>query len=390
MKILQVVPSYLPGVRYGGPIRSVHGLSRALVERGHEVSVFTTDRDEGERLDVPLGRPVEIDGVRVRYFEVRGPTRLRWSPPMGRALRQEIESFDLVHTHGLFHWPGTAAARVARQSGTPYVIAPRGMLIRDMLLRRGKHRKRAWLGLIERENLEGAAALHLTAELEREQLPDLGYPLPASFVLENGVEPLTAPDRGAVREDVASLIDSPRRLVLFLGRLNWKKGLDRLVASVPAWPDDVHLVIAGPDDGAEAGLRRLLARLGLAGRVTLTGAVSGDTRAALLTSAELLVLPSYSENFGNVVLEAWSAGTATAVTPEVGAAALVAEVGAGAVVDGGQLARDLTDLLGRPGLLESMGLAGKRAASERYSWRAIAERAEGEFKSLAGRLRAAV
>lgn len=382
MKLLAVVPSYLPGFRYGGPIRSVHGLARALVERGHAVTVFTTDRDEGTRLDVPLDRPVSVDGVEVRYFEARGPGRLRYAPRMARALAAEVGEFDLVHTHGLFHWPGQAAGRAARAAGVPLVVAPRGMLIRQMLERRGRWRKRLWLELVERENLGAAAALHLTAELEREELPRLGFALPTNFVLPNGVEPFVPADPAGVRADVAALLARHPRTVLFLGRLNWKKGLDRLVAAVSAWPRDVHLIVAGPDDGGEAALRRQVAAAGLGERVTLVGAVSGDTRAALLAGARLLVLPSYSENFGNVVLEAWSAGTPAAVTPAVGAASLVATVGAGFVVEGDGLGPALGAALEREELLRSMGRAGAAAVAGELGWARIAARFEAAVGPL--------
>src|SRR5436305_13855829 len=81
VKILHVVPTYLPARRYGGPIYAVHGLCRALAARGHEVDVVTTNVDGAGISDVPLGRAVDVDGVRVSYFA--SPfSRLYWSPSM--------------------------------------------------------------------------------------------------------------------------------------------------------------------------------------------------------------------------------------------------------------------------------------------------------------------
>ena len=68
MKILHVVPTYYPAVRYGGPIRSVHGLASALAAQGHDVHVYTTNVDGEGVLPVPLDRPVQLDGVNVWYF----------------------------------------------------------------------------------------------------------------------------------------------------------------------------------------------------------------------------------------------------------------------------------------------------------------------------------
>src|SRR5262245_35937718 len=86
LRLLHVVPSYLPATVYGGPLYSIHGLCKALAEYGHDVSVFTTNLDGERDMDLPLGTPVERDGVQVSYFPVPRFRRLGWAPAMGRAL----------------------------------------------------------------------------------------------------------------------------------------------------------------------------------------------------------------------------------------------------------------------------------------------------------------
>ena len=130
MRILHVVPTYLPATRYGGPIHSVHGLCAALAADGHDVHVFTTSVDGPGDSPVPLGQPVALDHVNVWYFPSRRLRRLYWSPPMARALRRDAASFDLLHLHSVFLWPTWAAARAAAAARVPYVISPRGMLVR--------------------------------------------------------------------------------------------------------------------------------------------------------------------------------------------------------------------------------------------------------------------
>jgi hypothetical protein len=112
LRLLQVVPSYYPAVRYGGPIRTVHALCAALVRRGHQVSVYTTNIDGDGDLDVPLGTPVDMDGVLVHYFPVGAIRRLCWSPALARQLRRAVADFDLVHLHSVFLWPTYSAARL--------------------------------------------------------------------------------------------------------------------------------------------------------------------------------------------------------------------------------------------------------------------------------------
>src|SRR5262245_41821127 len=136
MRILHVVPSYYPAVRYGGPIRSVHALAAANVERGHEVHVYTTNVDGPNNSDVKLGQPVERDGVCVWYYATNLGRRLYRSLEMGRALRSNLKGFDIVHLHSVFLWPTSAAAQVARNAHVPYILAPRGMLVKELIRRK--------------------------------------------------------------------------------------------------------------------------------------------------------------------------------------------------------------------------------------------------------------
>jgi glycosyltransferase involved in cell wall biosynthesis len=123
--------------------------------------VFTTNIDGPGITATPVATPVDLDGVQVRYFPCPLLRRLYWSPALGQALRHEIGKFDLVHLHSVFLWPTWAAARAARTAGVPYVLSPRGMLVKDLIARRSRFAKSAWIRLIERSNVERAAARRL-------------------------------------------------------------------------------------------------------------------------------------------------------------------------------------------------------------------------------------
>ena len=124
--------------------------------------------------------PVNLEGVQVRYFPCPLLRRLYWAPALGRALESEIGKFDAVHLHSVFLWPTWAAARAARKANVPYVLSPRGMLVRDLIGRRSRLAKSAWIQIIERSNLEQAAAVHLTSQLEAAELQRFGWRLPAA------------------------------------------------------------------------------------------------------------------------------------------------------------------------------------------------------------------
>ncbi len=384
MKLLHVVPTYVPAWRHGGPVAAVHGLCKALARRGHEVTVFTTDVHGAGTLDVPRCAAVALDGVTVWYFPVAFPRRLYRSPAMGAALRR-VATFDLVHLHSVFLWPTAAAARAAARAGVPYVVAPRGMLVGELLRQRGRLRKRLWIGLVERRTLAGAAALHATSQLEAAEAARLGLSLPPIHVVPNGVE-LDAWD--AAREaEVAAPVRAAlarRPLLLFLGRVSWKKGLDRLIAALAAVPGATLAVAGNDEEGYRAALERLAGEAGVAARVLHLGPVQGADKAALLAGADVLVLPSYSENFGNVVLEAMAAGLAVVVTPEVGLAGTVRASGAGVVCDGDppRLAAALRGLLADGAARREMGRRGARAAAADFGWDAVAARMEEVYDGI--------
>src|SRR5262245_27002705 len=151
MRILHIVPTYLPATRYGGPIFAVHGLCRALAARGHDVHVFTTNVDGDRTSDVPLGVAVPLHGVNVHYF-ASSFRRLYYSPAMSRALRG-ADDFHVVHLHSVFLWPTLAAARAARRAGVPYVVSPRGMLVPELIRRKSSLIKRAWIAAFEKRTL---------------------------------------------------------------------------------------------------------------------------------------------------------------------------------------------------------------------------------------------
>ncbi len=383
MKLLHVVPTYLPAWRHGGPILAVHGLCRALAARGHEVTVLTTDVHGPGRLVVPLGRPVEIDGVEVRYFPVRPPRRLYLAPELGRAVRDEVGRFDAVHLHSVFLWPTSAAARAAERAGVPYVLSPRGMLVPELIRSRGRWRKLAWLALAERRTIERAAVLHATSALEAADAARLGFPLPPAAVVPNGIDPEPWDgDAAALSSPIRALVEGGPFL-LFLGRLSWKKGLDRLIPALAAVPGATLAVAGNDEEGIAPGLERLARGSGVADRVRFLGPVHGANKAALLHRAAALVLPSRSENFGNVILEAWAAGRPVAVTPEVGLAATVRETGAGIVADG-DLGESLRDLLADPARLDAMGRRGAETVRERFGWAPVAREMERLYARIAG------
>jgi len=382
VKLLHVVSSYFPAVRYGGTIVSVHGLCRALVERGHDVHVYTTSVDGPRDSQVAHGEPVLIDGVKVWYFRSSQLRRLYWAPALKQALAAHVGEFDLVHTHAIFLWPLWAAARAAERAHVPYVVSPRGMLERDLIDHKNPLLKGLWIAAIERRNLERASAIHVTSAREAEEAAAFGFNLPVVREIPNGV---TLEDRaGQPVSPVIEAIVNAEPYALFLGRIDWKKGLDRLLGALSRVPS-MCLVVAGNDEeNYRAVLDPIAAGLGVSSRIVFTGSVHGADKAALLSHAGFLVLPSYSENFGNVVIEAMAAGCPVIVSKDVGLADTVLATRAGLVVDGDAdtLGAAMSRLFGDAVLRQEMGERGRAVAHQRYSWPVVAGQMEDLYSSL--------
>ena len=380
LKLLHVVSSYLPAMRYGGTIVSVHGLCRALAARGHDVHVYTTSVDGPNDSAVAHNEAVDVDGVKVWYFRSQSLRRIYYAPRLRGALRESAGGFDVIHAHAIYLWPLWTAAREARRAGVPYVISPRGMLEKDLIERKSAIWKAALIGFVERPNLEGASAVHVTSEREAAQAEAFGFRLKRVTEIPNGVD--LGRDGGSTSAAIAGVI-SGGPYVLFLGRINWKKGLDRLIAAMAHAPG-MRLIVAGNDEEAyRPALDGIARRHGVADRVVFTGPVHGGDKTALIEHARALVLTSYSENFGNVVLEAMAAGRPVIVSREVGVASLVEASGSGIVTDGSpeHLGGSIASMAGDQAKGDAIGRNG-RAAAARYSWDGVAARMESLYESI--------
>jgi glycosyltransferase involved in cell wall biosynthesis len=373
LRVLHVIPSYPPAVRYGGAVLATHGLCRALAAAGHHVEVFTSDRDGDDRVPGPLDSAAELEGVRVHRHSLDGPRRLYYSTSLARRLRARAHDFDVIHGHSLFLQPVDAASRAAHAAGVPFVLSPRGMLVRELFRARSALPKWAWLLATGRRQIRQAAALHLTSEVEANEARRFPVTLPPCLVIANGIDAPPPP----------ALAREPDRL-LFLGRLSWKKRVDTLIHTLARLPR-CHLRIVGSDDeGLQSGLMALAQQLGVARRVHFIGGVSLQQRWDEYARAGVFLLPSLSENFANTVLEAMAMACPVVITPEVGLSDTVQRYGAGRVsrADPDRLAEAVREVLADRYGADSMGRNGRDAVLREFLWPGIAARMAQAYADL--------
>jgi glycosyltransferase involved in cell wall biosynthesis len=369
MYILHITSSYYPAVLDGGPIKSVHGLCKSLVKLGNYVLVITTNIEGRDTvMDVPLCREVEIDGVQVIYFPSYIFKRFAYSKEMREYLNENISRFDMVHIHGAYQLPSYFASRASVKFSIPYIFTPRGMLMRDAIVKKNSFLKKIWISIIEKRNVKDAYKVHATSSLESSDIVDQ-FKIDYDNIINipNGVE---IPNNLFVQKNKEFSFDVP--YVLFLGRINWKKGLDRLLRS---WVEinDYQLIIAGNDeDGYMKELERMVLELQLSKTVSLIGHVDAG-KWDLYKKADLFILPSYSENFGNVILEAMAMSCPILTTVETGASDIVKKFNCGVVLNkgGANLTEAIKAALSNKENLELMGVNGK-VATEKFGWDTIA------------------
>jgi glycosyltransferase involved in cell wall biosynthesis len=371
--VTHVVPTYWPALRYGGTVAAVDALARAQRRMGHPVRVLTTSADGPDDLDVPLGVACDREGVEVRYARVVALRRLYFAPALAQCARQTLQPGAVAHLHSVFLWPTLRVARMASARGVPYVVSPRGMLVPELIAARGALRKRAWIAAFEARTLRAAAAIHATSQREADDLRRVGIPgLPPVVVIPNGVD--VPDDPGLARGG----------RLLFVGRLSRKKRPEwALHALVGCGAEGIDFV--GPDeDRLEPELRGLAAALGVGDRIVFHGLLPPAERDRLMWRAAALLLPSMSENFGNVVAEAMACACPVVTTDAVGAAASLRAADAGSVADdlGGFVAAASNLLRDREGAAAA-GARGRSWVARELGWTKVAARMLGLYADVA-------
>jgi glycosyltransferase involved in cell wall biosynthesis len=292
----------------------------------------------------------------------------RYSSGLRYALRRLAPEVDVIHGHGLWLMPNVEAGRAALLAGKPFIVAPRGMLSPAALAFSRLKKQVVW-ALMQGNVVRRASCIHATSEQEHDEIRDFGLKNPIA-IIPNGID---IPELA----DHSPIATSNGRVVLSLGRIHPKKGLDRLVR---AWAQVEHvhpewrLRIVGPDELGHAKELGALAAEMKTMRVSIEGPVAGDAKTAAYHEADLFVLPTLNENFAITVAEALSFGTPVIATKGAPWRGLASE-GCGWWVDHGvePLAAALTDAMamGRRAL-QMKGAKGRAWMKRDFSWDCVA------------------
>ena len=370
MRILHVISGLRASA--GGTVAALTGLALAQKHAGADVSIVAS---------FIAPEAAEADALRQRGLRIHqiGPCRDPMSrhPDIAPMLRRLVGEHDIVHIHGLWEQIQHEAAKASRVANVPYVFSPHGMLD-PWSLSQGKWKKKIYLVLRLKRDLNRASAMHYATLAER----DLAAPLklkPQTIVEPFGVdlsEFQSPPSRGSFRDKHSIARDA--RVVLFLSRLHPKKGLDLLIpAAARVLGKDDRLVLAGRDeDGYQRQVEQMLCDAAMTDRAIFTGWLSRSERLSALTDADLMALPSYQENFGMIAIESLAAGCPILISDQVNLWREIDDAKLGSVVPPRvePLADAMKKMLDDAALRRDIASRGPSFVQEHFSWPKIAAR----------------
>jgi glycosyltransferase involved in cell wall biosynthesis len=383
MKILVLTP-YL-GTTYGGTSKCVKELVAEVGRIGTKVDLISTNANGDTKLDIPLHTWIKQDTYRLRYFPCWHKGDFIISFSLISWLIREIAHYDIVHTNTVFAPLISFAHWLCRLREIPYIATPHGML-EPWALSYKSYKKQLYYHLIEKPVLQRASAIQTLGCSESKNIRSLGFN--QTVIISNGVhrqefENLPSPDFFYQQFPETR----NQTLILFLARIDPKKGLDLLApafAKVQAQFRETHLVVAGPDSvGFLPTAQSYFSQLGCLQAVTFTGMLTGSLKDAALGAASLYVAPSYSEGFSMSVLEGMASGLPCVITtgcnfPEAGEAqaAHVVDINADEIADA------LIQFLSNPQQAKAMGAIARQLIFEHYTWDKIAAKLSATYEAI--------
>lgn len=376
MKVLHIIPSL--GPNRGGPSQVIIEMVAALRKLSIDAQIVTTNDNANALLDVPLFEPIQYNQVPIRFFpKQRFPfhslDEFLYCPQLTQWFNDNVSQYDLVHVHAIFSYVTTTAMCICQKKKVPYVIRPLGQLCR-WSLKQGYLKKKIYLSLVERANLNGASGIHLTSDFEEAELEDVQLKT-KRFMIPNGFNPSARID--GAEKLLRNKLNLPENTptILFLSRLHPKKGLERLISVLSLLKDlDFVFILAGSgSDEYEKKIGQLLIEAGIDHKTKRVGFVEGELKMMLLQGANLFVLPSQSENFGVAALEALASGTPVFITPDVGLSSMVENHNIGYVVraDASEMEKQLRYCVGHLDELKQKGKKAREIVEEIYAWNKI-------------------
>ncbi len=381
MRVLHVTISM--DASWGGPAAFVAGLASAQAHQGAKVTVASS-----APVINPPGEVLSCGPDVALHIFPQGRFARFWtgfSRSYAKFIASQADQYDVIHAHELWHYPLYVASRESRKPDIPLVVTPHGCLA-PLALTNDKLLKRIYSPLVQRPILNRASLVHVLTRPEEQDARSYGVSS-STTVIPAGVEVGPSSDNSAAFRGQSSSEGTKSFDILFLGRIIPNKGTGLLIDAVASLREKGHnarLTMAGPcSPGYRAHLQQRIESLDVGSAISFPGFVTGSTKAEAFSSADLFVLPSYSEGFSIASLEAMAHGLPVVLSPQCN---FPEAAQAGAALEVEPAVDPLTDalesLLKNPEEARRMGIRGRTLVKEQYSWDTIAAQFLDAYRQL--------
>ncbi len=366
----------------GGPARIIYDHTTEALRQGHQVAILSPMSPGDKLYPVPEGAtliPCLRTPVISRIYR-------EFSLELYGYLKKHIREYDIVHIHGIWHFGSLAPFLIPNK--VPRVITIHGLLDR-WAIRHSGWKKSLVSALYQKRLLRKTDLIQVNNSEEEEDVTlYLGAPPRNLKIIPNGMrldDYSSLPERGLFLKHFH--LQDTGKTILFMGRLNRKKGLDLLLPAFEKYHQqhpDARLILAGPDDGYEAATRAFLEAHNLTEAVKLVGMLTGELKMKALADAAVFVLPTYSEGFSIAVLEAMAAGVPVIVSDRTGFGDYTREYEAAALTElnAANLTENLEKVLGDESYRRTIAANALRMVTGLFDIRVVANTLLEEYKKL--------
>lgn len=373
MKILQIISSFKPS--RAGDSNICANLSQVLVERGHKVTIITTNFN----FDTKYAET--MDDVEIIPFKCIANLGLfLYTPEINVWLKNNMKYYDVVHLHNVRSYQNIIVHKYAKKYRLPYVLQGHGTILRII---EKKILKQLYDIVFGHKIIKNAHKYVAVSNIEKGQYLQMRIDSSKISLIPNALKIddfNDLPEKGLFRKKIG--VKNETKLILYLGRIHKIKGIDFLIKSFSILCnelEDVVLVIAGPDDGYLRDLEKLAIKTSATDKIKFVGYTEKKMGCV---DADVLVYPSIHEIFGLVPFEAIMCGTPIIVSEGSGCGELVKEAKCGSLVKYGDindLNKKIKYIFENPNETENMVMAGKKYIMKNLTWEQNVDKFESDY-----------
>lgn len=365
----------------GGPPKIIYDHAIVQMKLGADVTILTPISAGQKLYAIPEG--ANIVTCKRHWFS---KFWAEFSPELYHWIKAHGNEYDVIHIHGVWHFSGVAPYLAGIK--TAKCITIHGLLDR-WTIGKGYWKKYIFGLLFQKSILKNTELIQINNSDEREDLKRfLGFEHPNVKIVPNGMnlnDFAILPEKNTFRNQFQ--IPKEKQLILFMSRINLKKGLDLLLPAfkkVASQRNDCVLILAGPDDGYLSETENFIKENSLEKRIELVGMLTGKDKLSALSDADIFVLPSHSEGFSIATLEALISGVPSLLSDRVGFGETIRETNAAHLIELNEdsIVNGLNKMLDDKEYCQTLSKNGVSLVKNRYDIELVAKQLYSEFERI--------